>query len=85
MSNNFKKLDAAKLTKLRQELRNEIKIFIESDNLMKLGMNSFKVRLLNGKKYPPNFINQEIKNLKNDFDVATRRKLRQEIHFLNPK
>ena len=52
MSNNqnFKQLDASKLTKLRQELRNKIKIFIESDNLMKLGMNAFKVRLINLKK-----------------------------------
>ena len=81
MSNNqnFKQLDASKLTKLRQELRNKIKIFIESDNLMKLGMNAFKVRLINLKKYPTTFINQEIKFLKHEIDNQIRKRLRTEI------
>ena len=54
MSNNrkFQKLDSTTLTKLRHQLRQEIKTFIESDNLMKVGIKGLKVRLINSKKYP---------------------------------
>ena len=81
MSNNrkFQKLDSTTLTKLRHQLRQEIKTFIESDNLMKVGIKGLKVRLINSKKYPSTFITQEIKYMKNQTDVAIRRKLRQEI------
>ena len=81
MSNNkkFRKLDSAQLTALRHQLREEIRTFINSDNVVKIGIKGLKVRLINSKKYTINFIHQEIKNMKNETDIAIRRKLRQEI------
>ena len=78
MSNNqkFKKLDSIRLTASRHQLRQEIKNFIKSNDLMKIGTKGLKIRLINSKKYPSTFITQEIKYLSKEFEIEIRRKLR---------